>query len=83
MRLVLAAKTAVFVSFDAIRIVFFVFHRRIIPPFTDRARHRNNVSHLLLLFHRLRVGFSYAALAGGVERAYVSPSPLFPWRAAQ
>jgi hypothetical protein len=41
----LPAKSAILIALNSVRIVFFVFHRRIITLFADCAGHRKNFSH--------------------------------------
>jgi hypothetical protein len=44
-RRVLAAKAAILVPLQSVRIVFLILHGRIVSVFTDRTRHGNDVPH--------------------------------------
>jgi hypothetical protein len=49
MRRVLSAELAEFVTFQPVRIVFLVFHGRVVSLFAERTRHVDDFAHLILL----------------------------------
>jgi hypothetical protein len=49
MRRVLSAELTEFVTFQPVRIVFLVFHGRVVPLFAERTGHVDDFAHLFLL----------------------------------